>query len=265
MTAGNSSATAVPEVVTTAAAVPKSFARPNAKNAAARSSTNDQRRTSGVTESTARRGALRDPPHTQKSDTPAARASAIVRRARSMFVMPDRGRDVGGFQSEERFHLLPLLAPLLDLAVEARLGNEPRAGADAHVLSLPLHVADGHERKRASVLALEAERRAERAALHAAVGLAQPALGRFVAGPGAQGGGGMKAAGHFRERHLLRRRLGEENRRHQVRDLRQTQRADRTDLDVPERRQAPHDVINHHPVLALLFRIAQQLLGARDR
>src|ERR1043165_7143946 len=157
MTAGNSSATAVPEVVTTAAGVPKSFARPNAKNAAERSSTNDHTRTSCVTESTASSGALRDPPQTQKSATPAACASAIVRRARSMFVMPARGRDVGGFETEERLPLLALLAQLLELAVEPRLGDEPRAGAYAHVLPLPLHVADRDERQRAAVLALQAE------------------------------------------------------------------------------------------------------------
>src|ERR1043165_3172332 len=117
MTAGSSTATAVPEVVTTAAGVPKSFARPRAKNAAERSSTNDQRRMSRVAGSTASSGALREPPQTQKSTAPRARASAIVRRARSTLVMQDAGAD--GLQSEQRLDLLALVAQLVELAVDA--------------------------------------------------------------------------------------------------------------------------------------------------
>src|SRR5207244_13130281 len=97
----------------------------------------------------------RGPAQRQRWLAPRARASAIVCRARSTLVMAERSRDVGSFQSEERLHLLALLAQLVELAVEPRLRDQTGAGTDAHVLPLPLHVADGHERERAAVFALQ--------------------------------------------------------------------------------------------------------------
>src|SRR5436190_5984740 len=167
--------------------------------------------------------------------------------------------------SEQRLHLIALLPHLLELALEAALRKQARPAADAHAIALPLHVADRDERERGAVFALDAERRAERAALHAAIRFAQPALAGGRARRNAERSGGMKTAHHFGERHLLvAAALREKNRRDEMRDGRQPQESQRTDFDVAERREATNDVVDDEPVLAPFFRIRQQLLGARN-
>src|SRR6202008_3416069 len=129
---------------------------------------------------------------------------------------------------------------------------------------MPLHVADGHERERGTVLALDPERRAERAPLHTAISLAQPALSRLRARRDTECSGRMKTAHHLRERHLLVPvALREKNRRHQMSDVRQMEQSQRANLDVPERTETPDDVVNDEAMLAPFLRIAEQLRRAQ--
>src|ERR1700686_1083109 len=111
------------------------------------------------------------------------------------------GITVTAVEAEERLDLVALDAELVELALHAALGQEAGAGADAHLLMMPLDVADGDEGKGAAVLALHAERSAVRAALDAAVGLAQPALAQRRARRDAESGGRVEAADHLGERH----------------------------------------------------------------
>ena len=103
-------------------------------------------------------------------------------------------------ETEERLDLLALFAQLVELALHAALRQETGAGADAHLLAMPLDVADGHEGERGAVFALHAERRAERAALHAAVRLAQPALARLACAATRRGRRSDEGAGSFRKK-----------------------------------------------------------------
>src|SRR5207253_2455140 len=97
----------------------------------------------------------------------AARTSSIRRDARSTL---DMTRETG-LDLEQRLDLVALLAQLLELALQAALRQHPGARADAHLVAVPLHVADRHHGQRGAVLALDAERRSERPPLDAAVGL----------------------------------------------------------------------------------------------
>jgi hypothetical protein len=83
-------------------------------------------------------------------------------------------------EPEQRLHLFALLAQLLELALHPAFGEHAGSRADANAIGSPVHVADGHEGQRGAVFALDAERCAKGAATDVAVGLAKPALARFV-------------------------------------------------------------------------------------
>ena len=105
--------------------------------------------------------------------------------------------------------------------------------------------ADRYERQRRPIRPLESERCTERPPLHAAVGFAEPSLPCLVPRRDAQCGGRVKAPDHIGKGHLLVAAvLREEDRRHQVGDRRKAQKSHRSDLDVPERRQSPDDVVD---------------------
>ena len=63
-----------------------------------------------------------------------------------------------------------------ELPRQAALRQHPRARADAHHITVPLHVADRHQRQRRAVFTLDPNGAPNRAPLHAAIRLAQPAL-----------------------------------------------------------------------------------------
>src|SRR6476646_501218 len=142
-------------------------------------------------------------------------------------------------QAEQRLDLLAFLAQLLEFALHAAFQQQPRAGADAPLIAIPLPVAERPARGRGSVFALQSEPRAERPPPPSSIRFAQPPFPRLAARGDAEGGGGVEAANHVGEGHPFRSaRLVEKDWRNQMSNFWQTQGTKWSDLDVPERRQA---------------------------